>query len=76
MQRDLLVSVSIILPTLNARDYIEECLESILGQTLKEIEIICVDAGSSDGTRELIEAYAAHDDRIRLIISEKKSKII
>lgn len=73
MQRDILVSVSIILPTLNARDYIEECLESILGQTLKEIEIICVDAGSSDGTRELIEAYAAHDDRIRLIISERKS---
>ena len=67
------VRVSIILPSLNAKRYIDECLQSILGQTLKEIEVLCVDAGSDDGTRETIESYAAHDSRVKLILSERKS---
>lgn len=65
--------VSVILPSLNAADYIEKCLNSIIGQTLKEIEIICVDAGSTDGTYELLEKYAREDGRIRLVHSEQKS---
>lgn len=65
--------VSIIMPSLNVRPYIIECLESVIQQTLKEIEIICVDAGSTDGTLEVLENYAKRDSRIRLIHSEKKS---
>lgn len=65
--------VSVILPSLNAADYIEKCLKSITSQTLKEIEIICVDAGSTDGTYELMEKYAKEDGRIRLVHSEQKS---
>ena len=65
--------VSVILPSLNVREYIRECLESAVNQTLKEIEIICVDAGSTDGTIEVISEYANRDERIKVIISDIKS---
>ena len=51
----------------------EECLESVTGQTLKEIEILCIDAGSTDGTLQIIERYVSEDPRIRLVESDKKS---
>lgn len=50
--------VSIIMPSLNVAKYIDECMQSALGQTLAEKEIICVDAGSTDGTWEKILSYA------------------
>ena len=65
--------ISVIMPCLNSIAYLEECLSSILAQTLQEIEIICVDAGSTDGTVEYIEAQAAKDARISLLHSEQKS---
>ena len=48
------VKVSIIMPSLNVGKYIRECMESVVQQTLREIEIICVDAGSTDGTIDVI----------------------
>lgn len=68
-----MVKVSIILPSLNVAGYIRECMESAVHQTLKEIEIICVDAGSTDGTREILQEYAQRDDRISVIDSSIKS---
>ncbi len=65
--------VSIIMPSLNVAPYIRECMESVICQTLKDIEILCVDAGSTDGTWEILEEYAKNDARIRVIKSEKKS---
>ena len=65
--------VSIIMPSLNVGDYIEKCLRSVSGQTLKEIEIIAVDAGSTDGTLETIEKIAKEDSRIKIVNSEIKS---
>lgn len=65
--------VSVILPSLNAAGCIEKCLKSIIGQSLDEIEIICVDAGSTDGTYELLERYAKMDRRIRVVHSIQKS---
>lgn len=65
--------VSVILPSLNVRPYITECLESVTNQTVRDIEIICVDAGSTDGTLEIIKNKAASDTRIRVILSDKKS---
>lgn len=65
--------VSIIMPSLNVVSYIRECIESVINQTLKDIEIICVDAGSTDGTLEILQDYAQRDKRIQLIISSKKS---
>lgn len=65
--------VSIILPSLNVADYIKECLNSVLGQSLREIEVICVDAGSTDGTWEILKKYAKKDQRIILLQSGIKS---
>ena len=65
--------VSIIMPSLNVAEYIRECIESVVNQTLKNIEIICVDAGSTDGTLEILQEYALKDNRITIINSEIKS---
>lgn len=65
--------VSVILPSLNAAESIEKCLKSILNQTLKEIEILCIDAGSTDGTCELLEKHAEADTRIRVVHSDRRS---
>ena len=65
--------VSIIMPSLNVEKYIKECIDSVRNQTLENIEIICVDAGSDDGTLEIIQEEINEDNRIRLIRSEKKS---
>lgn len=67
------IKVSVILPSLNVENYIRECIESVVNQSLQEIEIICVDAGSTDGTLEIIKNYAAKDYRIKVIVSDKKS---
>ena len=65
--------VSAIVPCLNMREYIEDCLKSIVNQTLSEIEILVVDAGSTDGTLDILNRYMQSDKRIRLIHSTKKS---
>lgn len=67
------IKVSIVLISYNVSRYIRECMESIVNQTLKEIEIICVDACSTDGTREVIQEYIQRDSRIRLLDDTKKS---
>lgn len=67
------VKVSVILPSLNVADYIERCLESVIHQSLKELEIICVDAGSTDGTKQILNKYADKDPRIVVLYSNKKS---
>lgn len=54
----------------NGKDYIEQCLTSIMNQTLKEIEIIVVDGGSTDGTAELIESFQKEDMRIKVLHKE------
>ena len=58
--------ISIIIPIYNENKYLKECLESILNQTLKNIEIICVNDGSTDNSLEIIMAYK-HDNRIIII---------
>ena len=59
--------VSFIVPAYNASAYITECIESIQNQTMSEIEIICIDDGSTDATPEIIEEYAKYDRRITLL---------
>lgn len=65
--------VSVILPSLNVADYLRECLDSVINQSLRELEIFCIDAGSTDGTREILEEYAQKDSRIILLNSGMKS---
>ncbi len=61
------IKVSIIMPSLNVDPYIEECVKSAICQSLAEIEIICIDAGSTDGTVEMLKEYASCDNRIKFI---------
>jgi glycosyltransferase involved in cell wall biosynthesis len=68
-----MIKVSVIIPSLNVGAYIKECIQSVMHQTLTDIEIICVDAGSTDGTREQLETFAKIDPRIRIIDSNIKS---
>ena len=55
--------VSILMPSLNSGEFIRECMDSVVNQTLSETEIICVDAGSTDGTLEILREYEKKDPR-------------
>ena len=59
--------VSIIIPVYNVSSYLDKCLKSIVNQTLKDIEIILIDDGSSDDSGKICDIYAQHDNRIRVI---------
>ena len=59
--------VSVVIPVCNVEQYLRECLDSALEQTLQEIEIICVDDGSGDGSPEILEEYARKDSRVKVI---------
>nr|QIM10714.1 hypothetical protein PlAlph_6060 [uncultured Alphaproteobacteria bacterium] len=63
--------VSIIIPVCNAAGYLRRCLDSIINQTLQNIEIICVNDGSSDCSMEILKNYAERDKRIKIISFEK-----
>lgn len=59
--------VSIIIPIYNVEKYLRECLDSVVNQTLKDIEIICVNDGSPDNCGAIIDEYAKNDPRIKVI---------
>ena len=61
------MNVSVILPCYNVEKYIERCLNSLVQQTMGDIEIICVDDKSTDKTRDIIQQFANADKRIRAI---------
>ncbi len=62
--------VSVLLPVHNAEAYLPEAVESILGQSLTDLELVCIDDGSTDRSPELLQSYAAQDGRVRVIRSE------
>lgn len=63
--------VSVIIPVYNPGPYLQQCLDSVCGQTLLDLEIICVDDGSTDSSPGLLQAYAARDMRITIISHQK-----
>lgn len=65
--------ISVIMPSLNVGDYMDQCLTSVLEQSLSDIEVFCVDAGSTDDTLEIIKKHQKEDSRIKIINSDKKS---
>ena len=60
-------AVSVIVPCHNAAAFLPQCLDSLLAQTLRALEVICIDDGSQDGTRAIVQAYARRDARVRCI---------
>lgn len=62
--------VSVIIPVYNAGKYLRQCLDSVVNQSLREIEVICVDDGAADSSPEILADYAAGDRRIQVITQE------
>lgn len=61
------MTVSIIIPVFNAEPYLRQCLDSVVTQSVRDIEVICVDDGSTDGSAAILAEYAAKDPRVRHI---------
>ncbi|GAB6055906.1 hypothetical protein JCM15415_12220 [Methanobacterium movens] len=61
------VKVSVIVPVYNVEQYLSQCLDSLINQTLRDIEIICVDDGSTDNSLKILKEYFIKDNRIRII---------
>lgn len=64
--------VSVIIPVYNTEKYLRECLDSVMNQTLKDIEVICVDDGSTDGSLAILREYEAKDSRVIVLSQENK----
>ena len=59
--------ITVIVPVFNVEEYLPKCIESIVGQTYSELEIILVDDGSSDNSYQICKEYAGRDGRIKVI---------
>lgn len=66
--------VSIIIPVYNTAGYLERCLESAVSQTYQNMEIICVDDGSTDGSEKIVDAFAKKDSRIIAIHQKNRGE--
>ncbi len=64
--------VSIIVPVYNVEDYLIECMDSVINQSFRDIEIICIDDGSTDNSLAILESYARNDNRVKIISQENK----
>ena len=62
--------LSVIIPVYNVEDYLNECLDSVTNQTLKDMEIICIDDGSTDNSPHILKEYSKKDKRIKIITKE------
>ncbi|MBZ9570443.1 glycosyltransferase [Methanobrevibacter sp. TMH8] len=67
------IKISVIIPVYNVEKYLEQCLNSVVNQTLKDIEIICINDNSSDNSLTILERYAKKDNRITIINNLKNS---
>lgn len=62
-----MAKVSVIVPVYNTSGYLRECLDSIIGQTFSDIEIICIDDGSDDGSLGILKEYSQRDSRVSVV---------
>ena len=70
-----MIKASVIVPVYNAGPYLMQCLDSLKGQTLQDIEIICIDDGSTDDSPRILDEYAAEDKRIRVVHKENEGLV-
>ena len=71
MKKKNIPKVSVVIPVYNTENYLKECLNSIMNQTLDEIEIICINDGSKDNSLELLLEAASKDHRISVYTQKK-----
>lgn len=67
--------ISVIIPVYNTEQYLAQCLDSVLGQTFHDIEIICVNDGSTDNSLQILTQYAKRDNRI-MVINQQNSGVV
>lgn len=70
------MKVSVILPIYNSEKYLKKCLDSLVKQTLKDIEIICINDGSEDNSLEILREYASKDNRFIVIEQENSGQSV
>ena len=73
-ERRIVEKLSVIIPVYNTKDDLRKCLDSIINQTYRQLEIVCVDDGSTDGSGEIVDEYAGKDDRIIAIHQENQGE--
>lgn len=66
--------ISVIIPVYNVEQYLEQCLNSIITQSLKDIEIICIDDGSTDNSPKILADYQKKDERIKVITKKNEGQ--
>lgn len=71
-----MVKVSVIIPVYNVEDFLDDSLTSVLNQTLTDIEVICVDDGSTDHSLDILREYAKHDDRMKVFTQENQGHAV
>ena len=60
------VKVSVVIPIYNSQQYLGECLNTVVNQTLYDIEIICINDGSTDNSSKILSSFAQRDNRIKV----------
>ncbi|MDR0911886.1 MAG: glycosyltransferase [Methanobrevibacter sp.] len=76
LKTDIKPKVSVIIPVYNREKYLKKCLDSVVNQTLKHIEIICVNDGSTDNSLKILEKYANEDSRIKILNQENQGQSV
>lgn len=71
---NLFPCVSVVMPAYNSEQFIVEAIDSVLGQTFSDLELIVVDDGSKDGTADLVRIIAAQDKRVKLLVQENSGR--
>ena len=69
-----MAKISVIVPVYNTKKYLSRCLDSLLGQTLRDLEIIIIDDGSTDGSGQVCSEYARRDSRITLLSQQNRGQ--
>ena len=67
-----MVKISVVIPIYNCEEYLEESIRSILNQTFKDIEIVCVDDGSTDNSLDILNKLASDDSRLKVFSQENQ----
>ena len=67
-----MIKVSVVIPVYNMERYLEQCLDSVLGQTLEEIELICVNDGSTDNSLQILQKYKEKSQKISIVSQENQ----
>lgn len=71
-KKNLKSGISVIIPCYNTEKYLKQCLDSVINQTFKDLEIICINDGSTDSTLQILEEYAQKDSRIKVVTQGNK----